>query len=130
MDSPEWWERVFEMIASGARPQAVAKGYDTHWQSIWKRIKRDPELERRYYEAKEGRGEYAYFKIEDLAERSENDRVALEAWKYIAQVSNPDRYSEKQHIKLEQSVSKQHVDELRELARLKDVTPEVKKLSE
>ena len=60
----------------------------------------------------------------DLAKHTLNDRVKMEALRILMEKNNPDRYGQRQHIKLEQSVSQQHVDELRELARLKDVTPE------
>ena len=130
MDSPEFWDEVFLQVATGVKIQKVARNFDTHWASLWKRISADADLKTRYYNAKEGIGEFAYFGIQEFVERTTNERAKLEALKWLAQVSNPDRYSEKQHIKLEQSVSQQHVDELRELARMKDVTPEVKKIGE
>ena len=130
MDSSEFWEGILGMIACGMTLKEVNKAHKTHWGSLWKRIKADPDLERRYFEAKEGIGEWASHQMTDLAKYTLNDRVKMESLKILMEKNNPDRYGQRQHIKLEQSVSQQHVDELRELARLKDVTPEVKKIGE
>jgi len=130
MDSPEWWDEIFGMIACGMTLREVNKAHKTHWGSLWKRITKDPELKQKYYEAKEGIGEWAGFRLQDLATTTTNDRVQMEVLKILMEKNNPDRYGQRQHIKLEQSVSQQHVDELRELARMKDVTPEANKIGE
>ena len=122
----QFWEEFFFRIGNGESLRGAAKDLGVPFQTVWSAIMIDEGRRATYEDAKMSRAHYHAAKIEEILEEVEAGRiepqvarVSIDARKWLAAKMYPKFFSDRVQLQHDVSVDvgKQHVEELRRLAR-------------
>ena len=122
----QFWNEFFCRIGNGESLRAIAKDNGIPFNTVWCSIMSDEERRNLYEDAKLSRAHYHAAKIEEILEDVESGeidpqaaRVSIDARKWLAAKMYPKFFSDRVQLQHDVSVDvgKQHVEELRRLAR-------------
>jgi len=119
----EFWESVIKEISLGANMAAIAEARNMPYTALRDAIKERPHIDQRVSEAKEALGEACGSKVIELAGKleQENPYVAMKGYMWAASRLDPESFGDKKQVKIEQNVSQQHIIELRQMQRERDM---------
>ena len=126
MKQNQFWDEFFFRIGNGESLRETAKDLGIPFQTVWSAIMIDEGRRATYEDAKISRAHYHAAKIEEILEDVEAGRiepqvarVSIDARKWLAAKMYPKFFSDRVQLQHDVSVDvgKQHVEELRRLAR-------------
>lgn len=138
--SDEFWEEVYGFIQTGIPVQRIAAGYDVKTSDLFAALHK-PERKEQYEQAQKIGADTLAGSTTDvltrLAAKLENPdelnpqsaRVYLDYVKWRTAILDPNKYGEKKQIEVNQNIQAQFLADLKELNRVKDVTPEPKQIT-
>ena len=133
MNDPTFWDFIFAEMANGQQLPALSTAAKIKYATIYSRIKADPDLSRRYDEARNAQAAWNESQINRIAEHVEyggldphRGRIALDARKWLASRQDPATYGERtQHDIKITSIHKLHLDAHQDLAKRMKVIDEI-----
>ena len=126
MKQNKFWDEFFFRIGNGESLRETAKDLGIPFQTVWSAIMIDEGRRATYEDARLARAHYHAAKIEEILEEVEAGRiepqvarVSIDARKWLAAKMYPKFFSDRVQLQHDVSVDvgKQHVEELRRLAR-------------
>ena len=138
-NDPEFWDSVWAEYLALKPLESIARGYAIPKMTLYKWIREDEQQRQMKEECDQIRADTSAERIQEIGGMALKDddgnfhhhkaRIALDALKWSAEKGNPSKYGHKQEIKIEKSVRQEHVHQLRELSKIKDVTPQKKQIT-
>lgn len=127
---------LLEKIASGMTMAGLARELRISNLSLYHWIKKDPERQERFAQARALAADQWAEECLDIADQSDGvtanaDRLRVETRKWLAGVTNPDKYkSAPASANVQVNVNQLHLDALRQLNLGVDATPAIEIVSE
>jgi 3',5'-cyclic AMP phosphodiesterase CpdA len=111
---------LLEKIASGLTMAGLARELNISNLSLYHWIRKDPNREERFKQARSIAAEQWADECLDIADASDNnsanaDRLKIETRKWMAGVANPDRFQAKPATAIQVNVNQLHLDALKQL---------------
>jgi hypothetical protein len=111
---------LLEKIASGLTMAGLARELNISNLSLYHWIRKDPNREERFKQARSIAAEQWADECLDIADASDNgsanaDRLKIETRKWMAGVANPDRFQAKPTTAIQVNVNQLHLDALKQL---------------
>ena len=111
---------LLEKIASGLTMAGLARELNISNLSLYHWVRKDPNREERFKQARSIAAEQWADECLDIADASDNnsanaDRLKIETRKWMAGVTNPDRFQAKPATAIQVNVNQLHLDALKQL---------------
>ena len=122
-DDPDFWTGVVREVSLGGRLTDIADSRNIPYKMLRDEIAERPEVSRELDQAKQDLGEMCGNKVIQLSQQLEQEApyVAMKGYMWAASRLAPEAYGDKKQIKVEKTTSEQHIIELREMQRDRDL---------